>query len=99
MSSRGELFITEDIRDKFKVKLDKMFGKDCWELDGGDYYNLWDERNFPDVVEVNIENVEGDKIGEIRVQVKFSVEGDELYGRAVEVRAGKLLLLTKAFGD
>ena len=95
MSSRGELFITEDIRDKFKTKLDRMFGKNCWELDSGDYYDLWDERSFPDVVEVSIENAEGDKIGEIKVEVKFSVDGDALCGRTVEVRAGKLLSLVK----
>jgi len=99
MSSRGELFVTEDVREKFKNKLDKVFGKGRWELAVGDYCNLWDEREFPSVVEIDV--MEGDweldeaKIGEIKVEVKFSIEGDKLYGRAIEVEARKLISITK----
>lgn len=99
MSSRGELFVTEDVREKFRNKLNKVFGKEKWELNVGDYYNLWDEREFPSVVKIDVMggNWESNerKIGEIEVEVKFSIEGDELYGRAIEVEAGKLISITK----
>lgn len=100
MSSRGELFVQEDIREKFGNKLDKVFGKNNWELDAGDYYNLWDERQFPDIVEINVVNYDEELdeeivIGKLKIVVKFSIEGDEFYGRSIEVRAGKLLSLTR----
>lgn len=95
MSSRGELFITEDVQDKFRNRLDKLFGRDCWELDTTDWMNMWDEREFPDIAEIDVIDGEETKIGKLKVSVKFSVEGDAMYGRTVEVKSGKLISLEK----
>jgi len=95
MSSRGELFITEDIRDTFRDELDAVFGKENWELEANDYCHLWDERLFPDVMIIIVSGLDKERIGRITVSIDFSIEGDTLCGRTIEVNVGELLSIEK----
>lgn len=84
MSARGFLYITENVRDAFENELDEAFGKGNWNIDGNEYNDLWDERNFPDIMEGNILNEEGNVIGHIKVTNEFVIE-DYGYGKFIDV--------------
>ncbi|MHA1787871.1 MAG: hypothetical protein ACTSXT_01460 [Candidatus Helarchaeota archaeon] len=92
MSSRGELFVSEEIRDTYGKKLDKIFGKNNWQLDGSDYYGLYDEKNFPDELEAKIlDSLTRNKIiGKITVKVNSYIQKGN-FGNYIEVEVGKLV--------
>jgi hypothetical protein len=78
MTARGQLFIEEECRDRFKVQLDREFGEEMWVLDGNEYAEVWDESDIPSVCEVPVWNC-GDRefvIGYATIQVSFTIEGD-----------------------
>jgi len=92
MSARGFLYMTEEVRDTFEKELDKVFGKGEWEIEGNEYNSLWDERDFPDVMETNIINEEGKVIGRIKVTNKFTVE-DNGFGKFIGIYPDKIKII------
>ena len=95
MSARGFLYVTEDIRDIYKKKLDKIFGKNKWELNGNDYNDLWVEEEYPEFMQIPVEdNITGEKIGTIEVENRHFVD-DWGNGKFIEVEPKSLFLLEK----
>lgn len=94
MSSRGELYITEDCRDAFAPKLDKAFGKDEWYLDPSNYMNFWCESEIPTSIEVNVLNSETEEIiGRVEIIGKQSIETE--YGESYIVISPKKIKIIK----
>ncbi len=75
MSSLGYIYVTEEIRDMFEKKLDKVFGKRKWHLSANEYSDIWDRGRLP--IFMNIE-VLGDKgvIGYAEVTNRVFVDYD-----------------------
>lgn len=80
MTSEGELYVDETCRDKFEDKLDKVFGKNKWKLEGSNHsdYNL---TTIPANISVAVmdENNE-DYIGRADIVSKFELEEDVMTG-------------------
>lgn len=90
MTARGTLYIDETCRDVFQKELDKAFGKDKWRLDGGNFGDLWDMAEFPEVVVVDVIDDETDvKIGEATITSKPYIE-DMGAGRYIDVEPVKI---------
>lgn len=96
MSARGELYADEVCRDVFQKELNKAFGKHTWRLNGSKFSDLWDEREFPDVMEIDIhDNETDDKIGVLVVKNRFYIE-DDGYGKYIQVEPEKIIEIQKA---
>ena len=78
MTARGQLFIEEECRDRFKVQLDREFGEGKWALDGNAYAEVWDEVDLPSLCEVPVVDCEDRKsvIGYATIHMNFMIEGD-----------------------
>ena len=97
MSSRGELFVTEDVSDTYRKELNKVFGKN-WRLYAEGVTMWYDIRDFPDELKIDVENYDTDeKIGEIIIAVKKYIE-DMGYGSYIEIKPNGLLS-TKKFSN
>lgn len=93
MSSRGTLYIDEECRDTFQAKLDNWFGKDMWQLDGSPFSDYWDLANFPEVVEVNVKDMETDEIiGKVEITSEFDI-WDNYGERYIETSPKSIKLL------
>jgi hypothetical protein len=74
MSSRGELFITEDVGDYLRknypdFKFDRLEVPRSW-------YHLWNERDFPDSVQVRALDEDNKLVGIVYVNIGFKTDHD-----------------------
>jgi len=74
MSSRGELYILEDVIPEIEEEITTQFGKN-WDISiPKSWASLTDDRNFPDEGEAFIENEDGEIIGKITWRNRFLIE-------------------------
>lgn len=87
MSSRGELFVSEELRDYLLEKYPALVFSRlvCEEM-----YEIGDDSEFPDMIKVKAFDADDRLVAIIRVEFKFSVGGDAYYGMRVEASIGKV---------
>ena len=96
MSAPGELYITEICSDVFKEQLDKWFGKDRWYLNPSRYADYWDESEFPDIMEINVQNYDtGEIMGVVRIENCFEIEKD-MFGKRYIVAIPRKIILVRS---
>ena len=93
MSSRGFLYVTENIYYAFEKELNKAFGKGKWTLNGSDY-DIWDLTSLPNIMIIKVEDDEGEIIGEIEVSNRFFIE-EGMGGKYIAVEPNKLVKIKK----
>lgn len=90
MTTEGELFVDEDIRDYAKDKIDKAvkkkYGKNAtWRIDGTKYNDYWDLATLPKTIEAPLmlkRKKEDLEIGTIVAKIKFIITED--FARHIE---------------
>ncbi len=90
MSSYGELYITEDVRDSFEDKLNNVFGKNEWYLNGNNNSGVCSADELDKKITVDVYDYEDVKIGEIVVENGFEIE-KEAGERYINAYPNKLL--------
>jgi hypothetical protein len=94
MSSGGELYVNETCRDEFADELDKLFGKDEWNLDASGFSDFWDMEQLPETITAPITNNDRKVIGEALITSEFSIV-DGGYGRYIEANPTKIKITDK----
>jgi hypothetical protein len=75
MSADGELYVGEDCRDTFAEELDKVFGKEKWNLDVRPFMDIWDMETFPVTAVVDVLEDDSDfRIGQVVITSRPSIE-------------------------
>lgn len=72
MSSYTELYIKEDIQDKFSDELYEMFGDD-YLLDTTEIFEI------TEIMEINVINIDDDILGSIKVKSKSQLSNNEYF--------------------
>jgi hypothetical protein len=84
MSSYGELYVTEEIRDMVAPYLDKYYGDVEWELGYSGYEWMNGPSDVEDKMTVIVEDMdEGDEIGRLIVENDFCLYKDHNTGRPI----------------
>lgn len=91
MSSRGFIYVTEDVVEEYGEELDRNFGQGNWRLIGDDYNNLWSPKDFPRLMDITVVGNDGEELGRLTIENNFIVEGDDLGGRWIEVEPIKII--------
>ena len=84
MSSEGELYVSEVIRDAVEGFLDTKFGKDKWFLDYSGWSGYVNVADLPDKMEIKIVDDNDKELGILEVWNTFSPETDGHYSRYVD---------------
>lgn len=94
MTADGTLYADETCRDFAQDELDKVFGKDAWRLDGGEWSDRWNLADMDATMHIPVINdIDGDKMGELVIKNKFEVV-EEAWGRGIECSPEKIVKIT-----
>jgi len=75
MSSRGELFIVEEVIPLVEDEINAITD-DWYPSIPNLWYDLWDDADFPDKGEIPILNENAEQIGTVTFEVEFKIEKD-----------------------
>ena len=74
MSTFGEKYISKIITKFAEIELDLHFGRNCWELDIGNYRDLTSEEECPEIMVIMVmDMLTYELIGEIVIKNKFNI--------------------------
>lgn len=74
MTSPGVLYVDEQCRDIFQKELDTVFGIGEWELDGNPFSDYWNTSRLPEVINVNVLNLDDEVIGSCQIRNEFTIQ-------------------------
>jgi len=95
MSADGELYIGETCYDCFYDELTKVFGKNKWRLDQGKFSDAWNMNEFPLKVNVNVLDIETEKLIGVATITSEAVVEDDGYSRYIVLHPISIQIVSK----